>query len=421
MIKKILKDDLFKYSAFMFIATSIVNVFNLVYHLFMVRALTPVDYGILNSLIALFMLISQPAGTLRTVIVKFVSMFDAHNEINKTKQLLSNLGKKVLIISGIIFIIILILSPRISIFLQIPSWKLIAPVAAILFFTILSTLFTGSLQGMQEFIYLGSSRIIGAGIKLVLSVILVAIGFSIYGALFGLLISAVFLLLFPLFLTVRALKKKRISSGELPHHEPDINYKKVYKYFFPVSICNFCFMALTSMDVILVKHYFQPVMAGYYSIAQMVGKIILFLPGAISIVMFPRVSGLNAKGKPTLHILNKSLLYVGILCGTGIVASLLFPEYILRILTGQFYIECLPLVKLFAIAMGLYALVTILIFYHLSIHNIKFAYPLVFLTALQALLIGLFHNSLSHVLYILIIIAAILLIIGIKLARDKRH
>lgn len=455
------EDDLLRQSVFMFVAISVANLFHLIYHLFMVRTLSPVDYGILNSLITMLMFISQPLSTLSTVVTKFVSEFNVHNKTDKIKQFLVNLGKKVFIIGSVVFIVILVGSGRIATFLQIPYWQPVALVSFILFFSIPTSLITGSLQGLEEFVYLGGSVVIGAMIRLVLAIVLVIAGFGVCGALYGFLFSTIFFLFLPLFLTIRALKKKKfgftplekvypispvrnnryqrvpISNGirensltgvaremsaqsEIVSNASEIDYKKIYKYFIPVAISTFCLIALTNIDIILVKHFFEPIKAGFYSIAQMVGKIILFLPAAISIVMFPKVSGLYAKGKPTLHILNKSLLYVGILCGFGIAISLLFPEHIIKLLTGKIYPECVPLVRLFALAMGIYALVVILTYYHLSIHNSKFIYPLLIFTGLQTLLICLFHNSLVQVLYILIATASILFIIGINIAKIRK-
>ena len=54
-------------------------------------------------------------------------------------------------------------------------------------------------------------------------------------------------------------------------------------------------MVLTNIDLILVKHFFTPIEAGYYSIAQMVGKIILILPIPIVTVMFPKLSSLDGR------------------------------------------------------------------------------------------------------------------------------
>jgi alginate O-acetyltransferase complex protein AlgJ len=72
----------------MFIGISLFNLFNLLYNLFMVRYLPPVDFGQLNTLLALFMVISVPANTVQTAITRFVSPLQAKGEYDRIKGLL---------------------------------------------------------------------------------------------------------------------------------------------------------------------------------------------------------------------------------------------------------------------------------------------------------------------------------------------
>jgi hypothetical protein len=57
----------------MFVGVGLFNVFNLLFHFFMVRSLSPINYGHLNTLMALFMVISVPASTIKSRIDMIVS------------------------------------------------------------------------------------------------------------------------------------------------------------------------------------------------------------------------------------------------------------------------------------------------------------------------------------------------------------
>ena len=70
-----IKDEFLKQSSIMFLAMGMVNFFNLIFHLFMVRSLSAMDYGVLNSLLAMFLIVSIPASTTQRVIAKYVSHF----------------------------------------------------------------------------------------------------------------------------------------------------------------------------------------------------------------------------------------------------------------------------------------------------------------------------------------------------------
>ncbi len=182
-------------------------------------------------------------------------------------------------------------------------------------------------------------------------------------------------------------------------------------------------MNLVNSDMVLVKYFFSPSDAGLYSLAQMLGKIFLFLPGAISMVMFPRTSGLNAKNMETVSVLKRSLLYVLGLCILSVLFYNFFPSLVLKILTGKAYPESIVLGRLFSVSMTFFALLYILLMYFLSVKDLRFIKYLVFFTALQLLAIAVFHNNLIQVQLILCINAIVLFCIHLSLLikNNARH
>ncbi|MCK4912779.1 MAG: hypothetical protein KAS05_03550, partial [Candidatus Omnitrophica bacterium] len=181
-----------------------------------------------------------------------------------------------------------------------------------------------------------------------------------------------------------------------------INLAPIYKYFFPVGIIMLSFTFLTTIDVILVKHFFSSLDAGYYSIAQMVGKIALFLPSALAIVILPKSIEAHVTNNSSIKLLYKSLILAGICCFTFTLVSFLFPDFLLTILTGKLNPVSRGLVGLFALAMSFYALTWIVINYLLATHNLKFTLPLLIITILEAVTIYNCHSRLTMVLYILL-------------------
>jgi hypothetical protein len=153
----------------------------------------------------------------------------------------------------------------------------------------------------------------------------------------------------------------------------------------------------------------------------MVGKISLFLPGAISIVMFPKTSGLNAKQNNTTPILNRSLAYAAILCVLFGLAYNLLPAFILKVLTGKVLPGSIILGRLFSVSMTFFALLFIIAAYFLSIKDLRFIKYLVVSTILQALAIVFFHHSLIQIQWILCINAVLLFLIHLALAVFKKR
>jgi O-antigen/teichoic acid export membrane protein len=148
----------------------------------------------------------------------------------------------------------------------------------------------------------------------------------------------------------------------------------------------------------------------------MVGKIILFLPLPIVMVMFPKLSTIEGQEKKALSTLGKSLGISGLLCGGTVIFSLLFPLFIVKILSGKEHLECSALVRIFSVNMGLFSCTLILLYYHLSTQRRQFLYPLVFFTFIEIGLITIFHDTLIQVLMIVGIVAFCLSVINFYLA-----
>jgi O-antigen/teichoic acid export membrane protein len=411
------KDEFIRHTGLMFIGMGLFNVFNLLYHLFMVRFLSPVDYGQLNTLIALFMVISVPASTVQTTVTKFISSFQAQNRFSQIKKLLQHLLILMSII-GLSFFLLAILGSRFfSSFLQISSYRLIILFGLGLFFAMVLPIPSGGLQGLQKFGSMAFSLIINGGLKFGLGSLFVFLGLGVVGAMGAFTICymvTVFLSL--IILGISLPREKSESRREQDIKKPDLSYiSGVYQYFLPVGITFLCFMVLTNIDLILVKHFFTPIEAGYYSIAQVVGKIVLLLPVPVVTATFPKLSSLEGQEEKGLLILRQSLMMVLFFCVAAILLGFLFPSLIIRILSGRSYIECIPLIRFFCIDMSLFSLVLILLYYHLSRGKSTFLYPLCFLTLIQTGLIVLYHNTLVQVLVVVGLVGFCLLGVNLYL------
>jgi O-antigen/teichoic acid export membrane protein len=413
-----MKDEFIRHTGLMFIGIGLFNLFNLLYHFFMVRYLPPIEYGHLNTLMALFMVISVPASTVQTTVTKFVSSFQVQNRYDRVKRVLWHLLLLMSMVAFTIFLLIVLGSSRLSSFFQISSQGSIVLMGMVLFFAMVIPVPWGGLQGLQKFGSLTFNLIVNGALKFALGILFVLIGFGVSGAMGAILLSYIVTTFLSLIILKMNLPKgESIAQEEGNPEGSDPSYvSEVYKYFFPVGMTLLCFMVLTNIDLFLIKHFFTPIEAGYYSIAQMVGKIILFVPVPVVMVMFPKLSALEGQARKALLTLRQSLIFAVFLCGTTVLVGLLFPSLIIKILSGKVYFECILLVRFFCINMSFFSLLLILLYYHLSTHRRGFLYPLFFFTIVQTGLIMLFHKTLTQVLSVMGIVAICLFGINLYLA-----
>lgn len=394
-----------------FTGTTLVNLFNLLYQLLIAHRLSPADFAAFNSLLSIFMLISSPLGTLQMAVAKYCAEFNAQNQIGRIKFLLFDLIGKTSLFAIFTFLFFWFILGYIMNVLRIPLVSCAYILALLLAFSWLTPVFSGAVQGLEFFGWLAFGSVLSGAFKLALAFAFVLLGYNVAGALGALLISTLIGLVILYFPLGRFISRKVAKEG--------INYKDIITYLFPIAISYFSFIALISFDMVLVKYFFSAQDSGIYSLAQMVGKIFLFLPGAVSIVMFPRTSGLKAKNMDTVLTLKRSLLYVLGLCVFAILLYNFFPNLVLKILTGKAYPESVLLGRLFSVSMSFFALLFILISYFLSIKDLRFIKHLVLFTGLQVLAIILFHRSLMQITLVLCVNAILLFLIHLILAYKK--
>lgn len=399
-IKRQFKSKFVEDNLILLIGTTILNVFGFLFHFYMGRKLGPADYGILGTILTLVYLIGISFNTIQTSIAKFVSGFRTKKAYSKISYLLSASIKRLFFYSLIAMGVFLLLSNIIASFLNISISPIIV-VSPFIIFISLAAINRGILQGLQKFKGLSLTLITEGFVKLFGGILLVSIGWKINGAILAIVLSYVFSF-FIGFIPLRKIANYKKSKFET---------KQVYSYSLPVLIMLLSLTAYNSIDLILIKHFFDNVQAGYYAAMSLIGKILFFGCISISQVMFPKVSELHESGKPHKHILYKSFLSVLIFISPIILIYFLFPSLIVNLLYGKEFLEISSLIGWFSVFVGLFCLVYILSFYNISINKKGFLYILALFNLIEIVLLYSFHNSLIQVIFILISLMSLLFII----------
>jgi len=407
-----LKDRITKDIFLVFLGTSLVNIFNLFYQLFIVRKLEVADFAAFSSLISIAMILSIPATTVTQTINKFTAAFQAHQQKEKIIALLARFSNLVFTLSLILFIILCLLIPFLSKFFKITDKIAIFFMATIVLGAWILPIYSGALQGLEKFHWWTFSSIFGAALKLVLTVVFIYFSWGMRGPLAAFALSNFACLLIFLIPLKDYIFTKPTGTF--------LEFRQALYYLLPVALTYFCFNVLVSIDMVLVKRYFSDSLAGYYSVAQIIGKIFLFLSGPVTIAMFPKTAGLNARKQDTTHLLKRSIFYAGALTLLALLAYNLAPAFILKLLTAKDYPISISLGRFFSVSMSLYALVFALILYHLSIGDFRFIKSLVIFTFLEILAIILLHQTLFQVQICLCLNAFILFLINLRLALKER-
>ncbi len=402
MVKKLFdykkEDSLIRDSFILFIATMFANLAAFFYHFYMGRVLGPADYGILGAILSIAYIVSVPSIVIQTTLTKFIADLKAKKKDKDINLLYKTALSKFFLFSILIFVLFLSLSHFLAGFLKIDTLTLIV-FSPVLIFAFLLPVTRGLLQGKQEFKKLGFNLFLEAFSKLVLGILLVYMGFHIYGAIAGIVLS--FTVAF-FYLHLGNIKIKTENKFEMSN---------IYKFGIPVLLSLLILTLFYTIDVFLVKHYFSELEAGYYAAISLIGKIVFFASAAISTVMFPKVAELYARKKPTIQILYKSMFFVSIIGVFIIACYLLFPKLIVSILLGNAFIEIASYLWMFGIVMLFFSLTYLLVFYNLSVNRKSFLPYLLFVLIVEIVVIFFYHVSLKTIIFELILLNLLSLIL----------
>src|SRR3989344_1204492 len=290
IVKNFLKHELISSSIYIFAGSVVANVFNLFFTIFMIRNLNEQQFGILTSTVSLISLIAIPAGSIIPTIVSISVSYFAKEDYGSVKSLFLKIIKPLLFISFVVLLCFIILANTIGDFFKIADRSIIVTIGVIVAFAYIGVVISGLLQARLAFKLISFSHIASTTSKLTIGIILVFLGFNVKGAIWAVFISG----LIPSILGFIYLKFVFISKE---NRTSKINFKSLLSYGIPSSLATLGMTSLISTDILLVKHFFDPLQAGLYAGLSVVGKVIFFFTASIGSVMFPLIVKKYAKGE----------------------------------------------------------------------------------------------------------------------------
>lgn len=381
-------------SLILLITFNLFNLLNFIYNFAMARLLSLSDYGTLVSLNYLIITFSIFSESIQTVISKYTTN---EKESSKVKDIVIKSLKKAVHIAFPVFIFYLILSSVLVLFVPI-SYALFALTGLAIFFSLSLPIMRGVMQGKKRFTSLGLNLVAEGSVKLLVSLILVLMGWNVFGALVGVLIGMLSAMIFSTFSLKDILFLKRKKSRTLG----------IYTYTKPVFLANASIMLFLSFDILLAKIFFEPRLVGAYAIASTLAKIIFMGTQPISKALFP-ISTESKTIKDSQKVFMKSFVLLILCLGFSLLILYLIPDFLITIYSGKVVPEASVIILPLSIAMVLLSITNLLLLHRLSRTNLKYPYALLGFIFIEVLLLSLFHNTLLSYSWALLCSSAIFL------------
>jgi O-antigen/teichoic acid export membrane protein len=369
-----------------------------VFHFVTGRLLGPAAYADVAAILAALYIVSLPSLVVQTVSARFVSLAVGRGETGAIPRLLLRITAASLAFGVVSALVLAVLAPAIAGYLQLPRPQLVYVLALASVMGLLVTVNRGALQGMRRFWALSANTIVDLATRIVAALTLIAAGAGAMGGILALLAGPIVAYVHGVFL-VRQPRSGAVVDG------PSLT--EVGRYALSASMAAIGVTYLFNVDVILAKHYLPAREAGVYAAGSVLARAVYFLGFTIAAAMFPEVSTLHARNLAHFHVVDRSLLMLGVVAAGLVLTYLLIPGVVL-LPFGSEYDAVRPFLGPFAAALGLLALSNLLVTYFLSVDSRRFGVPLLGACVLETALIVMFHAGVAQIVAMLLVSMTVL-------------
>lgn len=388
-------------SAIHYFGSFTVNIGNYLFHLILLRILSPHAYGEFLSYLSFLYLISIPSQTINILVNKYVASFFGKKDKIRINNFFYYLIQKTFFPTLIISLIIAFTSNQLSILLKSdPQAFIILSISLLISY--FSSIIRSYILAFQRFIFNTTISLLEIVAKIVLAIIFIKMGLSATGAVLAMLLTGIIILIISFTNIKQAIYPKLKIVKKL-----NINIKRMAIYSLLFSAGS---LSLLSLDVLLVRFFFTPIESGIYSAVSVLARMIFYGLIPFASLMLPFVSHRFAAGLPTKTVLYKILAIITLFGIFGTSVFVIFPIKIINLLSGADYLAGAKILPLFAISLFFLALSYILLSYLIAINKNKSTLVLLVFFIIQPVLIVLMHQSLYQVVVINLSIQACLFV-----------
>ncbi len=375
--------------ALVFFATMVLNVGGFVFHAIASRKLGVAEYGVLYTLISGCTIAAVPAALAVPVIARFAAEFRVLHDERHIRRLIVDVVR----LFGALAVVYLALAfatmHPVGAFLHVPAWTV--PFVAIMGGgMLLSGVLRGVAQGTQNYgaftiscVTDGAAKVIVLAACMVLALGLVGGALGFVAGIFGGAVAVGGALFF---------RYRRIGE-----HEIRYDWRRIALSGVGSAAITLAGVLMGSMDVVLVKHFFDANQAGIYSAASLGGKVLLYFVGFVPTILLPQATERHVRGERTRYALAACVVILVGIGIAGVIALKFFGIVLLHALVGHAFDAAGSLLLPYGTAMVCLALSGMLGSYGIATHRIAFAVPLIFCIVGTLISIALFHRTLEQV------------------------
>lgn len=221
------------------------------------------------------------------------------------------------------------------------------------------------LHGKKDFLTVSLTGAANAAGRLLFSTLLVIVGWHVFGAIAGILIAQCVVLIY----SVQKAKRAGYVTAPRASIFPDFSLlRPEMRYLLSVTVAFFAVTLFYNADVLVVKRFFSPEIAGQYAGISTIAKIVFFATSSFAGVLLAS-AGQHHSRAHNRRTLYRSFGLVMAVGGTIVVLFTLLPELIVTLMVGEQYLQSAHLLPYLGFMILLVSIINLYFYYLLALRH----------------------------------------------------
>lgn len=340
-------------AGFLFGVDMVTNAADYGFHAYLGWALSPADFAVVQTINSVLLIILAAFAVLQPVVARYAAEAGVTPDRRSQARVMFQVYFIQSALLGAVLTLVVWLGQRpLAGWLNVPPTA-VALAAGMVFLALTRPVVAGMLQGQERFIAFGATRSAFALGRLSLALFLIGVvGGGAWAGVAAMPLGGLLALALGLWLLGPAVWQRR---PELPRGLVSRGWRLSLAAFIAYA----AYMSLLNVDLIWVNRAFPTGLAGSYAAAAVLRRVLAVLPGAVIVILYPRVVSRVAQGHLPDGLLAKTAIVVVIASAAVTILYFAAGPLVVRLMFGPGYPAAAGLLGWMGVAMIGYGIVSI--------------------------------------------------------------
>jgi O-antigen/teichoic acid export membrane protein len=353
---------------------------NYLFYVIAARMVTPPEFAAISALIAFGTIAMMPINGVQVAVARDVAVLRTSGTNGELSAYLRRIGARMGVACLVILVGIAALSPVLADRLHLGS--ALPVVLAAVWIAVLAVLavLAGVTQGMERFGYVAFALAGPLGVLRALLLPLCILAAGMTGGMWAMILATV--------IGIAVLLRPASTGARLAPSEPPPMPNMLV-----TMIALLAFSSLTNVDLLVAQATLAESDRAHYAGAVLLGKIALFAPAALAMVLLPRATSAIERGERAEGAVLKTMALTAA-CGLCVAGALfVLPTWVLTGTFGPEYAASKPLLAPLALVMTAAAVLWVHLTFAIAKRSRRMTYGLVTAAVAHWILLALLHGS----------------------------